>query len=559
MNRGERDRQFDGDGFKAPSLKSLHSTLSHVPTFPSPGVENHKFRLHRTSPRYKLESFSELTLKEPISRAIGELGYVKPSPIQAEALPILLQGNSDFIGLAATGTGKTAAFSIPMLEKIDPTLKVTQALILCPTRELSLQVAGQVNLLGKYLGIRALPIYGGASYSEQFQGLKNGAPVVVGTPGRLIDHLERGTLDLSQIRVIVLDEADEMISMGFREDMETILEKAPEEGSDTWLFSATMSPAVRKVADHFLEKPKTVQINKKEMLSATVEQLYYMTQERNKPEILCKLVDAAEDFYGVVFCQTKALVTDLTRYLNDRGYKADCLHGDMSQAAREQTMKAFRERRVSIMVCTDVASRGLDVKDITHVVNYSIPRELDNYVHRIGRTARSGKNGVAMSLVTPSHVGLITRIERMTSSKMKEGKIPTRRDLANKKVAALLEKFVGQESYERAVQILSPEWITTLAPMSGIEIAGRLLALMYPEVFSDKAIEQMTRSTPPPEQQRQDTRRDYRGGGGHDRRSEGGEKKRDYRRPRPRYGKGGGHPGGPRKSVSAGHSSRRSY
>lgn len=505
-----------------------------------------------------METFSELTLKEPISRAIGELGYTKPSPIQAQALPILLEGHTDFIGLAATGTGKTAAFSIPLLEKIDPAMKATQALILCPTRELSLQVAGQVNLLGKYLGIKALPIYGGASYDEQFRGLKSGAPVVVGTPGRLIDHLERGTLDLSQVRVVVLDEADEMISMGFREDMETILEKAPQEGRDTWLFSATMSSAVRKVADHFLAKPKMVQINKKEMLSATVEQLYYMTQERNKPEILCKLVDAAEDFYGVVFCQTKALVTDLTRYLSDRGYKADCLHGDMSQAAREQTMKAFRDRRVSIMVCTDVASRGLDVKDITHVVNYSIPRELDNYVHRIGRTARSGKNGVAMSLVTPSHANLITRIERMTSSKMKEGKIPTRRDLANKKVAAILQKFMAQDNYDRAVQILSPEWIATLAPMSGIEIAGRLLTLMYPEVFSDKAIEQMTRSTPPPEQQRQEPRREYRGG--QDRGQGGEEKKRDYRRPRPRYGKPSGYSAsGPRKSVAAGHSARRSH
>lgn len=474
-----------------------------------------------------MENFTELPLKDAIRRAIDELGFTKPSPIQAEALPTLLGEPTDFIGLAATGTGKTAAFTIPLLEKIDRDLKATQVLILCPTRELSLQVAGQVNLLGKYIGVKAQPIYGGASYEEQFRALKNGAQVVVGTPGRLIDHLERGTLNLGKIKVVVLDEADEMISMGFREDMETILKSTPETGKNIWLFSATMSPAVRKVADQFLTKPKSVQVNKKEMLSATVEQFYYMTQERNKPEILCKLIEAADDFYGLIFCQTKLLATDLNRYLSERGYKVDALHGDMSQSAREQTIKAFRDRRISILVCTDVASRGLDVKGITHVVNYSIPRELDNYVHRIGRTARSGKSGFAFSLVTPSHRDLIRRIERMTSSQMKEGTIPTRRELANKKVSALLQKFGEQQTFDRAVQTLSPEWIIALGEMNGAEIAGRFLSIMYPELFSQQALEQMARTQQP--ERRDEPRREPRDGG----------RDRDRKHQKPRhYGRG---------------------
>jgi ATP-dependent RNA helicase DeaD len=225
------------------------------------------------------------------------------------------------------------------------------------------------------------------------------------------------------------------------------------------------------------------------MLSEGVEQLFYVTSESNKPEILCKLIDAADDFYGIIFCQTKSLVADLTRYLLDRDYKVDCLHGDMEQNARERTMQAFRDHKVQMLICTDVASRGLDVKDITHVINYSIPRELDSYVHRIGRTARSGKKGYAMSLVTPSHRGLVGRIEKMTKSQMKEGKVPTRKEIGIKKVAQVLAKFESEKNFKRSIDLLSPEWKTALAAMNGEEIAGRLLSMMYPEVFSDNRAE----------------------------------------------------------------------
>lgn len=444
-----------------------------------------------------MQSFNDLPLPSALMRAVTDLGYEKPSPIQAEALPILLEQDVDFVGLAATGTGKTAAFGLPLLAKLKPGRHV-QALVLCPTRELCLQVAGQIDLLGRHLGVRTLAIYGGSSYEEQFAGLKRGTSVVVGTPGRVIDHLERGTLDLSKVGTVVLDEADEMISMGFREAMEEVLESLPE-NRRVWLFSATMSPSVRQVADRFLVEPARVEVNRTEMLSSTVEQYYYATHEKNKPEVLCKLIDAAEDFYGVIFCQTKTLVVDLTRYLQDRGYKVDSLHGDMSQSAREASMLAFRERRTHILVCTDVAARGLDVKDVTHVINYSLPRELDSYVHRIGRTARSGKTGIAMSLVTPSHRHLIGKIERLTKSRMHEGQIPSRKAIGMKKIARLLTQFSDQPGYERAVELMDPAWKDALKNMSAEEVAGRFMSMMYPWVFSEKERPQMERTDKKPE------------------------------------------------------------
>jgi ATP-dependent RNA helicase DeaD len=436
-----------------------------------------------------LKSFQELNLSPSLMTSITEMGFENPTPIQAQALPILLNQATDFLGLAATGTGKTVAFGIPLLEKINPKFRAVQGLILCPTRELALQVSGQIDLLGKHMGLRALPIYGGAPYPEQIRGLKQGATIVVGTPGRVVDHMNRGTLDLSGLEVVILDEADEMISMGFKEDLELILSSAQGENTQTWLFSATMGREVTYFAEKFLNDPQQVQINRTEVVPDLIDQIYYRTHEEDKPEIICKLVDAADEFYGIVFCQTKALVMDLTQYLNQRGYAVDCLHGDMDQNARERAMAGFRNKRSTILICTDVASRGLDVKDITHVINYSLPRELDNYVHRIGRTARSGKTGVAMNLVTPSHRGLITRIERVTKSKMREGRLPTRKEIGKKKVSSLLAKFQDQSFYQRALELLDESWKSALEGMSGEEIAARFLTLTFSDLFQDKGQE----------------------------------------------------------------------
>jgi len=433
-----------------------------------------------------VELGEQLSMNAAVMKSIAEMGFERPSPIQAQALPILLGESTDFLGLAATGTGKTAAFAIPLLHKIDPRVRGVQALVLCPTRELAIQVAGQIDLLGKHLGVKAVPVYGGASYGEQIRGISRGSAVVVGTPGRVQDHINQGTLSLDQVNLVVLDEADEMISMGFKESIESILSGVSEETSNIWLFSATMSRDVRDVADEFLENPKSIEVNRKEMLPESIEQLYYITQESNKPEVLCKLIDAADDFYGLVFCQTKALVTDVTMYLQGRGYRVDCLHGDKDQNERERTMQAFRDRKVTLLVCTDVASRGIDVKDVTHVINYSIPRELDSYVHRIGRTARSGKKGYAMSLITASGRGLISRIERMTKRRMFEGKIPTRKDIGKKKVEAFLNRFKSEAAGARALELMSADWKETLATLSAEEVASRFVAMTFPEIFAER-------------------------------------------------------------------------
>ncbi len=427
-----------------------------------------------------------MKLTEPLARAVHELGFATPTPIQQQALPILLGGDVDFIGLAATGTGKTAAFGIPLLEKIDAHAKRVQGVILCPTRELALQVSGQINLLGKYKGIKALPIYGGTGYADQFEGLKRGAQIIVGTPGRIIDHIDRKSLNLKDAKVVVLDEADEMISMGFKEDLEKILRATPRESSHIWLFSATMSGQVRRVADTYLRKPQMAQVNRTEMLSSTVEQIYYIVRESDKPEILRKLIELADNFYGLVFCQTKSLVMDLTQYLLDKGYKVDCLHGDKSQDERERTMRAFRDKKTNILVCTDVASRGLDVKELTHVINYSIPRELELYVHRIGRTARSGKAGIAISLVAPATRALVNRLEHMTKTRLREGKIPGRREVAGKKISKILARFEEQKHFQRATDLLGPDWERVAGKMTLGEVIGRFLTLMAPEIFDER-------------------------------------------------------------------------
>ncbi len=442
-----------------------------------------------------MQSFAELQLSPELLRAVQEMGYETPSPIQQQALPILLGEPTDFLGLAGTGTGKTAAFAIPLLERIDPKKRSVQSLILCPTRELAMQVAGQIDLLGKYKGIRSVTVYGGAPFGDQVRGLKAGAQIVVGTPGRVIDHLERKTLDLSSVNVLILDEADEMFSMGFKEELDTILAGVPKDQSNTWLFSATMSREVRRTVEENLHAPKTVQVNRTAMLSTGVEQYFYRAQENEKPEMICKLIEAADDFYGLIFCQTKALVADLTRFLLDRSYKVDCLHGDMDQSSRERTMQAFRDKKLSVLICTDVAARGLDVKDITHVVNYSLPREMESYVHRIGRTARSGKTGIVMNLLTFSHRHLLGRIEQHTKVQMKEGFVPTKREIAAKKVARLMTTLVDQPFASRALEVMGEEFKTQLATMTPEEVASHFIVMMMPDIFGGEESRKSKKAT----------------------------------------------------------------
>lgn len=426
-------------------------------------------------------TFADFDFSPELSKAISELGYETPTQIQIETLPLLLKGGTDFLGLASTGTGKTAAFAIPLLENMDAAKKGVQGLILCPTRELAKQVAEQINLLARHKKTKALAIYGGADYGGQLRALKEGVSIVVGTPGRIIDHIERKTLNLDHLSTVILDEADEMISMGFREEIEFILETiSQEEKHQTWLFSATMSRDVRKIADTFLDNPKQVQVNKAEGVPSSVTQYFFQVHEDQKGEIVEKLIDSVEGFYGLIFCQTKALVIELTERLKMAGYAVDCLHGDMEQPARERTMKAFKARQVNVCVCTDVASRGIDVKELTHVINYSLPRELDLYVHRIGRTGRGGNAGIAWNLVNPSHMHLVSRIEKTTRTKMQKAQVPSDESLLKLKIARALTEFsqpVPPKSSHDTIKdsLLETGWKEVIDLMTREEIVARFL------------------------------------------------------------------------------------
>ena len=434
-----------------------------------------------------MKAFSELNLKESLARAIAELGYLVPTPIQAAAIPLLLEKGADLLGLAATGTGKTAAYGIPLLQRIDTSKPKVQGLILCPTRELARQIDEHITKLAKYMGIKTVAIFGGTGYAEQIQGIRRGAHIVIATPGRLIDHMEQRTINLSDVRTVVLDEADEMVSMGFKDDLEKILSQTSKDADEdccTWLFSATMDPDLKRVAEKFMENPVTVRTNQAAMLSGTVEQMYFTLHEEEKPEAITRVIDVTDDFYGLIFCQTKVLVADLCRYLRQRGYAVEELHGDMSQSERDRAFKIFSSRKVKIMVCTDVAARGLDVKELTHVINFSLPREMESYVHRIGRTGRSGKQGIALSLVTPSHFGLVRRIEHHTQSRMNRSNIPSVADVRQAKLNGILSRVAAAKNYETIAAQLVDGWEAFLANATSREIVARMISLAYPELSS---------------------------------------------------------------------------
>ncbi len=433
-----------------------------------------------------MDSFAELKLSPEMTQSLTEMGFTAPTPIQAQALPLLFEGPTDFLGMAATGTGKTAAFGIPLLEGIDASKRVLQGIVLCPTRELAVQTCEQINLLGKHKRIQALAVYGGTGFVDQNRALHRGVHVVVATPGRLIDHLKQKSLKLENVKTVVLDEADEMISMGFKEELEYLLSHLPPGEAHTWLFAATMSPELRRVADKYLRMPKIAQVNRTEMLSGTVKQIYYTVRDKNKPKALCRLLDVADDFYGLIFCQTKVQVTGLTEHLRARGYAVDSLHGDKNQSERERTLAAFKAKTAKVLVCSDVAARGLDVKELTHVINYSLPIDLDSYVHRIGRTGRSGKLGLAMSLVAPVQLGLLDRIQRRTKVQMEAGVLPTQEDIIAKRLSALLPKLASTKSHEAARKILDASWTETLEKMSKTEIAERMLVLAMPHLFDER-------------------------------------------------------------------------
>ncbi|MBS0201912.1 MAG: DEAD/DEAH box helicase [Planctomycetes bacterium] len=384
--------------------------------------------------------FSDLGLSPEVLKAVERMGFEQASPIQAEAIPRLLEGR-DVIGQSQTGSGKTAAFGIPAVELADPTDRAVQVLMLCPTRELASQVAEEISKLAAFKkGVRELPIFGGQSYEHQFRGLKAAPQIVIGTPGRLIDHINQGTLKLDAVKMIVLDEADRMLDMGFREDIEKILESIPTT-RQTVLFSATVPPPIRKIIERFTRDPVTVRIEATAMSVPAIEQAYVEVDYRSKTEVLCRLLDLHDVQYGLIFGFTKIQVDSLTEALIARGYSADKLHGDMTQAMRERVMKRFRERRIELLVATDVAARGLDVDDLEIVFNYELPHDAEDYVHRIGRTGRAGKSGKAISLVSGREYGRLQQIIRFTKAKIPRLSVPRLEELEEKHANRLVESL----------------------------------------------------------------------------------------------------------------------
>ena len=398
----------------------------------------------------ELESFRVLGLSDKTLEALSEKGFSEPTDIQRECIPLLLENKLDVIGQARTGTGKTAAFALPILETIDEKDKSTQALILAPTRELAMQVASEIDSLKGKREISVDAIYGGTSYENQFKKLKKGLQIVVGTPGRIQDHLDRGTLNISKISFAVLDEADEMLDMGFVEDIEKILANSPKD-KRMLLFSATMPDPILRLAENFMRDYTVVRIKKQESEEVLTEQYYYDLRESDKMEALCRIIDYSDDFYGIVFCKTKVQCEEIGRKLSERGYNAEALHGDLSQKQREIILQNLRDHKIKILVATDVAARGIDVQELTHVINFTIPQDPEVYIHRIGRAGRAGKKGTAITFVTPSEArkfGFIKRISRMSIEK---GTLPSSNDIILKKKERILDK-VRASFKEQAIE-----------------------------------------------------------------------------------------------------------
>ncbi|MFN8533418.1 MAG: DEAD/DEAH box helicase [Dehalococcoidia bacterium] len=394
-------------------------------------------------------SFADLGLSADVLKALEDLGFEEPTPIQSQTIGPLLSGH-DVIGQAQTGTGKTAAFAIPIVEQIEPKRRAVQALVLTPTRELAVQVAEHTHRIGRHRGVDVLPIYGGQSYARQIGGLRHGAQVVVGTPGRVMDHLRRETLDLADLRIVVLDEADEMLNMGFIEDVEWILDQAPQQRQIA-LFSATMPPRIANLAERYLTEPERISVSQERLTLPQTDQWFVEVPARAKLDALTRILDVEAPASAIIFCRTKREVDDLGESLAGRGYAVDTLHGDLNQIMRERVLRRFRDGQVEILVATDVAARGLDIAGVSHVINYDIPEDSEAYVHRIGRTGRAGRYGVAITFVTPREIRLLRFIERGIGKKIAPMRLPTVADVAARRIDALretLRRTLLEDQYE---------------------------------------------------------------------------------------------------------------
>lgn len=426
-----------------------------------------------------MNPFSTLGIRHDIVNAITELGFENPTPIQEQSIPVLLSGSNDFVGLAQTGTGKTAAFGLPLLELLDFEENYPQALILCPTRELCLQITNDLKTYSKNMkNVNVVAVYGGANISDQLRQIKRGVQIVVATPGRMLDIINRKAIDFTQVQFVVLDEADEMLNMGFQEDIDQILSTTPDD-KKTWLFSATMPTEVRRIAKKYMTDPFELTMGTKNTGNVNISHEYYVVRARDKYAAFKRIVDYNPEIFGIVFCRTKIETQEIAESLIKDGYNADALHGDLSQQQRDKVMKRYRERSLQLLIATDVAARGIDVNDVTHVINYSLPDEIENYTHRSGRTARAGKMGISIAIINSKELGKIRQIERTIGKQFTKGEIPNGFDVCEKQLFALVHKVHNVEVNEEQIEQYIPRIMDEFKDLEKEDIIKRFASLEF--------------------------------------------------------------------------------
>ncbi|KAA6320954.1 DEAD-box ATP-dependent RNA helicase CshA [termite gut metagenome] len=426
-----------------------------------------------------MKNFEELGVSPEILKAIEELGFVNPMPVQEEVIPYLLGENNDVVALAQTGTGKTAAFGLPVIQKIDVENRVPQSLVLCPTRELCLQIAGDLNDYSKYVdGLKVLPVYGGSSIESQIRSLKKGVHIIVATPGRLLDLMERKTVSLTTIRNVIMDEADEMLDMGFADSINAILTDVPAD-RNTLLFSATMSPEIARIAKKYLREAKEITIGRKNESVNTVKHVAYMVHAKDKYAALKRIVDYYPQIYGIIFCRTRMETQEIADKLMQEGYSADSLHGELSQAQRDAVMQKFRIRNLQLLVATDVAARGLDVDDLTHIINYGLPDDPESYTHRSGRTGRAGKTGTSVAIINLREKGKIREIERAINKKFEFGQMPTNKQICEKQLLKVIDDVEKVKVNEEDIAGYMPSIYRKLEWLDKEDIIKRMVSLEF--------------------------------------------------------------------------------
>jgi ATP-dependent RNA helicase DeaD len=426
-----------------------------------------------------MTTFEALGLEERLIKATQALGFVNPTPIQEKAIPVLLSGTKDLVGLAQTGTGKTAAFGLPLLHLLDEGVKKPQALVVCPTRELCMQIVNEMVQFKQFIpGMQVLAVYGGASIGQQIRELKRGVQIVVATPGRLIDLIERKAINLDEIEYVVLDEADEMLNMGFQDDIEFILQNTPKRNA-TWLFSATMPPEIKKVSRKYMSQPFEVTVGKVNTANKNIDHQYFVTSSQHRYEALKRLIDFNPGIYGIIFTRTKAETQEIADRLTREGYDIDALHGDLTQQQRDKVMGEFRDKTLQLLIATDVAARGIDVQGITHVINYELPDDMEVYTHRSGRTGRAGNTGICMSIVHARELFKIKQIERLVQAPFHKLEIPSGKDVCRKQFFAFMEKLLQLDISHGDYETYLPMLQERFAHVTKDEVLTRVAALEF--------------------------------------------------------------------------------